>query len=240
MKRWLVELVGESADLEEFPRWFPDGEAHAIAEGVNVFLTGLVFDRFDTPSEVFETAEQVLDEFVAVIMLLWPSLRPPTLGAVWLEDESGHRRHHIFKSVHEVTRVKDYAEATNNGTVSTRQCPTEAQQLLAAFRLATNAQTAMMIWADPVRTWPRLYRILDELEAELKTSVSKAGLCSEDQRDRFKRSANSAEVAGKDSRHGGGMFVPPKKPMLLHEATSFIGGLIQGTMYRVRSVAQAR
>lgn len=33
MKRWLVELVGESADLEEFPRWFPNGEAYAITEG---------------------------------------------------------------------------------------------------------------------------------------------------------------------------------------------------------------
>lgn len=240
MKRWLVELVGEFADLEEFPRWFPDGEAHAITEGVNVFLTGSAFDRFDTPSEVFEAAVQVLDEFVAVIMLLWPSLRPPTLGAVWLEDESGHRRHHIFASAHEVTRVKDYAEATINGTVSTKQGPTEAQQLLAAFRLATNAQAAMMIWADPLRTWPRLYRILEELEIELKMHVDKAGLCSDNQRERFTRSANTVEAAGKDSRHYGGKFVPPEKPMSLHEATSFIGGLIQGTLHRKRSVVQAQ
>lgn len=173
-------------------------------------------------------------------MLLWPNLHPPTLGAVWFEDEAGDRRHHIFASVHEEMRVKDYVEATINGTVSTRHYPTEAQQLLAAFRLATNAQAAMMIWADPHRTWPRLYRILEELEVELEMHVDKAGLCSKDERSRFTNSANSAEVAGKDSRHRGGKFDPPKRPMSLHEAVSFIGGLIQGTMRLIHSAAQTR
>ena len=233
MKRYLVELVGEPADLEEFPCMFPDGDVHAIAEDTNVFLTGSAFDGIETPSKVLETAGQVLDEMVAVILLLWPGLRRPTLGAVCVEDESGLRSRHFFASVHEMARAKDRVEAVLNGATPNKQGPTEGQQLLAASRLATNAQAAMMIWADPHRTWPRLYRILEELEAELKAKVHESGLCLEDQRTRFTRSANSADVAGKDSRHGSGKFEPPKNPMSLEEATSFISGLMQQTLHRL-------
>jgi len=237
MKRYLVELVGDSADLEEFPRMFPDGDVHAIAEGANVFLTGTTFDSIEAPSKVLGAAEQVFDEMVAVILLLWPGLHRPTLGAVCVEDESGLRNRHMFASVHEVVRIKDHVDAIVNGTAQIRQGPTEGQKLLAASRQATNAQAAMMIWADPHRTWPRLYRILEELEAELKVSVSESGLCSEEQRERFTHSANSADVAGKDSRHRSGKFKPPKNPMSLEEASSFIGGLIQQTLHRVAQSA---
>ena len=233
MKRYLVEFVGDTADLEEFPRYFPDGDAYALSEGQTVFLTGPFFDSFETPADVLEAAEQILDEFVAVVLLLWPALRRPTLGAVCIEDESGQRARHIFVSVHDAARAKDYAEVVVDSMPVARAGPTEGQQLLAASRKATSAQAAMMIWADPNRTWPRLYRILEELESELKSSVSKVGLCSENQRERFNQSANSAAVAGKDARHASGKYKPPKKPMSLLEATSFVGGLIQQTLRHV-------
>lgn len=233
MKRYLVELVGDAADLEEFPRTFPDGDVHAIEEGINVFLTGPFFDSIEAPDKILRAAEQVLDEMTAVILLFWPSLRRPTTGAVCVEDESGSRIRHIFMSIHEEVRAKDYIEASVTGVVPNERMPTEGQRLLAASRLATHAQAALMIWADPHRTWPRLYRILEELEAELKDTVDKFGLCLKNERDRFKRSANSAEVAGRDSRHRAGKYDPPLHPMSLQEASSFIGALIQQTLNKV-------
>lgn len=44
MARWLVQLSGERMDLEEFPRWFPDGEVSAIEENEAFFLVGPAFE----------------------------------------------------------------------------------------------------------------------------------------------------------------------------------------------------
>ena len=233
MPHWLVELDGEAVDLEEYPRWFPDGDVHACSEGEKVFLCGAAFDRLGSSIDVLAAADQALDELSGVILLLWPGFCRPILGPVYLVDESGNRARHVFGVIHTRVRAKDYVDGAVSGVAPTKPGPTEAQQLLAASRRATNAQAALMIWADPSRTWPRLYRILEELEAELRTTVSEAGLCSDSQRRWFTRSANSAEVAGKDARHAGGKFLPPSKPMSLPEAVAFVGKLIQETLHRV-------
>jgi hypothetical protein len=44
MARWLVQLEGETTDLEEFPYWFPVGDAHAIEEDGGTYITGSAFD----------------------------------------------------------------------------------------------------------------------------------------------------------------------------------------------------
>ncbi len=84
--------------------------------------------------------------------------------------------------------------------------PTKAQVLLAASNLDQRLKLVILLWADTNHTWPRLYRIMEEIEQILGKQINLAGLGSEGQRDRFKRSANTAEVAGKDSRHGSKKF----------------------------------
>ena len=44
----------------------------------------------------------------------------------------------------------------------------------------------------------------------LKQTVAKAGLCSDNQRDRFTRSANTAEIAGKDASFTGQVRASPE------------------------------
>jgi len=69
----------------------------------------------------------------------------------------------------------------------------------------------------------------------LKQTVAKAGLCCDNQRERFTRSANADEFAGKDARHSLGNFVPPPNLMDLAEATSFVAGLLQLALLRAAS-----
>lgn len=215
-KRWLIALEGDSTDLEEFPYWFPSGGVYAVAEGRSVFLTGPSFLPLCKPEDVRDLAAQVLDEFSAVISLLWPSLQAPRLGTVFSEAEDGSRHGTQFGMVGTaISRTK------LRGTFSGTSGPTQAQGLLAASRGASHLSTALLLWADPVRTWPRLYRLLEELKEHLGQPVSKAGLCSANELARFTQSANSADIAGKDARHASGMFEPPSRPMNLEQATSF-------------------
>lgn len=230
MARWLVQLEGDRLDLEEFPRWFPDGDIYATEENGSVYLVGPAFDRPSAANQVYEKALQAVDEFSAVITLLWPSLQRPKVGRVVRENNDATRQASVFLSSSVTARSKARATLTVDGITEDRRRPTEAQRLLSGSRMDRHARVAVSLWGDPLRTWPRLYRVLEEIERYLGQQVDKAGLCSNKQRRRFTRTANAAEVAGKDARHALGKSEPPKHPMDIKEATAFIGRLLRATL----------
>lgn len=232
MARWLVQLEGERFDLDEFPYWFPAGEIFAVPDGEKVFLAGEGFEMLEDAGQVRERGLQALDEFSAIIALLWPSLQRPRIGTVFREADNGSRVGHVFLSGSLQARSKVRATLSVSGTPQTDPAPTQAQTLLERSRSNPHLQTATLIWADENRTWPRLYRILEELERFLLEPANKAGLCSSNERDRFTRSANTAEVAGKDARHASGKYEPPGNPMSLEEATSFVRRLLEASLRR--------
>ena len=223
-------------DLEEFSFWFPKGSFHAVAEGPSVLLTGDGFHACDTPDQARGLAAQLLDEFGATISLLWPSYRAPSLGTVHERMPDG-TRHGTAIGMVGMAVGRSKARATSTVPPGTDPGPTQAQALWAAAKSAPRLEVALLLWADPARTWPRLYRILEELEAHLEQTLSSAGLCSANERARFTRSANTAEVAGNESRHAGGKFQPPAKPMSLREASGFVRTMLTKVL-QARSTSQ--
>jgi hypothetical protein len=103
---------------------------------------------------------------------------------------------------------------------------TQAQELLRRATGSPHLEMALSLWADQMRSWPRLYRILEEIEQHLGRHIDAAGLCPANQRERFTRTANTAEVSGPDARHATGKFVAPGNPMSLREANEFIGHML--------------
>jgi hypothetical protein len=63
---------------------------------------------------------------------------------------------------------------------------------------------------------------MEEIEQPLGKHVDAAGLCAANERERFTRTANTAEVSGPDARHATGKFAVPNNPMSLPEATEFV------------------
>lgn len=238
MARWLVQLDGEPSDLEEFPFWFPDGEIHAVEETKNVYLTGPALEAFADADRVHESALQVLDECSAVISLLWPSFVRPRIARVIRETDDGTRQSTTFVAGSVTVRSKVRAALSTSSDEDGRRhaTQTQAQLLLLASRSDEHLRAALSVWADPLRTWPRLFRILEEVEAHLGKQLQKVGICSNNQRERFTRSANAAEISGRDSRHALGKSNPPKSPMNLPEAVGFIGGVLQSVLLRAGPV----
>lgn len=227
MARWLVRLEGDHVDLEEFPHWFPEGDVYAFEENSQVFLAGQAFESHDDAAQVQEMALQVVDEFSAVVSLLWPSHRRPEVAAVIRETDEGKRNQHVFLSAVLSARSKVRATLVVEGEAAEGPSETQGQKLLSGALANAHLRVALALWGDPLRTWPRLYRVLEEVERYLGQPVSRAGCCTAKQRERFTRSANSAEVAGKDSRHAAGKFAVPKDPMTLGEATGVVSNLLQ-------------
>lgn len=226
MARWLVQLSGDRMDLEEFPHHFPDGDLYVIEEGETFFLVGPALEVLSDAESVLREAVRALDRFAAIISLLWPSFRKPTVSHVFRETDEGKRNAFVFVTGSIVGRSKVHAVGVSIGGPPQAPRQTQAQELLGRATGNASLETALSLWADPMRSWPRLYRILEEIEQHLGRRIDAAGLCSANQRERFTRTANTAEVSGADARHAAGRFAAPDNPMSLSEAAGFIGQVL--------------
>jgi hypothetical protein len=233
MARWLVELVGDRFDLEEFPFWFPSGELYAIEEGSSVFLAGSQLEQLADASMVHETAAKAIDEFYSVIYLIDSGIGRPSVGTVFREHNDGTRHGSAFLSATLSGRSKVRAILSNAGAVKPEvNGMTQAQELLATSRQSRHLQVALSLISIPNSTWPHFYRCLEELESSLGMTVSQSGLCSAGERTRFTRTANTAEASGADARHGLGKFDPPQNPMSPAEGLSFVRLMLQKALAR--------
>lgn len=222
MSRWLVPLQGERFDLEEFRVSFPTGNVSVIEEDGAFYLAGSDFEKCATADKVLEIAARNLDEFTAVILLIFPELRKPTVTQV-IREENGKRHTTAFMTARGEGRSKGRATISSPGQSS--PVLTAAQELLKQAKGHRHLEAALSTWAEPRRSFPRLYVVLEEIEQHLRESVDKAKLCSANERRSFTQTANT-EAAGKDSRHAPGKFKPPKTPMSLAEAAGFVSRML--------------
>jgi hypothetical protein len=220
MARWLVELTGDRFDVEDYPSNFPTGPFAAIEKGGRVFLCGESLEQLTDPAEVLARAEGIVSQWYSILSLQERSLDRPILGAVTRELDDGTEQKYAFLRGTARGRSKVRATLSTNGEVA--QTGGEGQRLLAAAERAPHLLRALMLWEAPHRAWPRLYAILEEIEIHLGKSVVDANIATKKQRDQFTRTANSAEGAGIDARHGSGKFEPAQHPMSLSDATEFI------------------
>jgi hypothetical protein len=230
MDRWLIQLQGEAMDLEELPKWFPSGDVYAVEENGNVLLVGAGLNSLPEADAVLKKAQEALDEFSAVVSLLWTSFRKPQIGQVFREDSAGNRSAYIFLTGVAAGRSKAGGVMVDASGTAPAPATTQAQDLLAAARKSKHLQEALKVWADPVRTWGRLYRVMEEVKKHFGKPVDKVGLCTDDELGRFTHTANTAEAAGLDARHASGSFQRPTSPMTLQEATSFVSRLLESAL----------
>lgn len=237
MPRWLVKIEGTPFDLEDFPHWFPRGEVFATTDAHGTYVVGELLEACSESASVYQTAEALIDEMHAVICLLEPGIKRPTIGVVLREDDSGKRTGTVYASATFGGRSKVRATLTDVGAASTPPTATQAQLLLRSAQTDRHLHIALSLLAMSNVGWPHLYRALEEIEVSLGKKIHDAGLCSSNERERFTRSANSGEVAGKDARHRIGKFDPPSQPMTLRDAQSLIRSCLDATLRRAASAA---
>jgi hypothetical protein len=192
-------------------------------DGDKFFLVGKLFNGLSDHTDVRSAAEDEIEIMSAAIRLNCGGLGiRPAIGSIYLIHNTGAG--HVFAPGSNLTiatsleiRVFDRHD----------QRPTTMQRCVEVSRGNQSLHMAMILWADSNRTWPRLYRNLEEVESVFDgRKIHDMGLVTKAQRDRFTQSANCHEVAGPDSRHGPKGWSPPKNPMRIQEAEKFISGIL--------------
>lgn len=123
--------------------------------------------------------------------------------------------------------------------------PGLASHCVGMIRENKHFDMAFRLWSDKSRTWPRLYRIMEDVASGLRLAGKMNGgselfdgellhangvISSIADFRRFRYSACEARVAGRDARHAEGRNSPPREvkklpnPEMSHsEAVSFVG-----------------
>jgi hypothetical protein len=227
----MVQLVGERFDVEEFPRLFRTGDVHAIEEADgSVFLVGDTLEKFTDPRDVHAAADAALSKMFGVASLLVRNLRRPALSdGLQRERADGRRDITVLVSGVEAL-IKGGFIGFTIGNSPARSEPTEGERMLTVATQYPALDAALELWGNGTLTWPRLYRILEEVErGYLGAPVDRTGFCSDAQRGRFTRTANTS-AGGVDSRHAGGRYEPPADPMTVDQAQAFIRSVLLGVL----------
>jgi hypothetical protein len=228
---WAVHLIGDDRDLSDFARWFPDQPAKVVRDGDYFVLTGELFASLNEHTDVRSAAENEIELMSAAVKIICGGLsHRPQIGAVFRMDNNGVK--HVFAPGCKLGVSVEWRVFEDPS-----QRPKSMQRLVQASKRHKSLHMAMILWADSNRTWPRLYRILEEVEHAFEGHKRKEiSLLQHADYERFKHSACHPEIAGVDSRHGPSCREPPKNPMTIREAERFISSLLEQALSQVADV----
>jgi hypothetical protein len=238
---WMVELVGHRDDLNCFQRWFSEEPAKVINEDDKFFLTGTHLLGSKTADEVIHRAETKLELMTAAARLESASEAVNVkIGSAVYVDSAGLYYYHVF------------VEAETRSVVSVRcfdsSSPSLPQRAVAIADCDSHLDMALRLWGEASRSWPRLFRIVEEItysfEPDPKKHMSEVLLSenlieSRDDILRFRYSACDPGVAGRESRHANGSYMMPQElknlpnpTMTHHEAVALVGSVLSRAMRR--------
>jgi hypothetical protein len=250
---WMASLKGTPDDLHEFHSWFSSGTVKVINDGGDYFLVGECFLGCTSPRKAIDIAESRLELMVGAFRLEAGVIDIAIREAVYVDDK-GVKSFHVFA----VGGVRVGAMA--------RVLPVDSPTLPCLYVHAAGSDShldmALRLWSERSRTWPRLYRIFEEVcsslcpkytgkgpphPSEVLTSLGaidaskREGLCDVW---RFMYSANDPSVSGRGARHASGKGRPPadlkncsQKEMSHEEAVSFVKGvLVQALRLKINSI----
>src|SRR5882762_2757321 len=115
--QWLVKLEGEAFDVDEYHYWFRSGPVYAVKQNGAVYLRGDAFAGLSDPHLVAATADTVVTRMFAVLTLLQPNLRRPTVASVVQVDGSGAQRGVVLLAAAAEVRMKARATLSTGGTL---------------------------------------------------------------------------------------------------------------------------
>lgn len=225
MPRYLVQLTAPLAELAELREWFQSGDVRLIEKDGSTFLTGPALEAIDNPFEAQRIAGDAVADFATIAEVCMGHLNSPEIAGYFVEDASGRVRQEFFVQPANILQFGRVKQRQPNPVGTTFQ-----ERLLQAAHASLHLRTATRLWARPKRSWPRLYRIFEELENHMRGPLPRFSICSESDRTQFKRSANNADVAGDDSRHSHGANPPPPIPMSHSSAEAFVGSCLRDTI----------
>lgn len=227
--KWKVRLEGDERGLEDLADSFDDDPEIFEDEG-NYFVWSSRFEDLDDAGEVREVAQ----ELVQYIRNFGER------DSLWVEELEISHVHEILDdgSEHTYVRAEAATVQVKAGPVRVQPAsdedegpvhlPADRTQEWTQLALEDDKVAELAELLDQGDDWVNLYRIYEFIQANIESddNIVAQGWWSQNEKDLFKRTANSREAIGDDARHGQERTEPPRNPISHAEAKRLIDTLI--------------
>lgn len=236
LPKWQVTLLGAESDITHLVENFTEAELR-IQRDPGSMETTIDLDGFTAdanPGEVRVAAEKLAIELHGVLKLVLSSGQPLKVGGVMLRQPNGTRHHfvHVESTAIAHAFVGHATVETTDALGRRVPAPKAVPRTVSLVQLMIVDEAFRKVMrlsvASDSQDWAGLYRTYEVIrhDAGGDDGLASKGWSSKTQQERFRRSANSDAVSGDNARHAAGTHQPPKEPMSVSEARSFIDQLL--------------
>lgn len=223
---WIIQLSGDSSDLEELSKVFTTPDLCIQKDGENFLLKSENFRFCASSDDVKKIASELLHHLTAGIKLSLDARKKLDIDGILQIDDDGKR--HFFVDVSETMHMRCSVSGEIIHADGTRETFHQADPIPGWIKIAHKdakvAKAFNFVVAD-FNSWYNLYKILEVLEEDRFKPIMRGGHYKK-MADNFTHTADCYKTTGIDARHAKEIQTPPKKPMSLSEAKSFIKMLL--------------
>lgn len=223
---WIVELSGDPSDLDELSKVFTTPDILIQKDGEKSLLKSETFRSCESSVEVKKIASEILHLLTAGIKLSLDARKKLDIDGILQIDDDGKR--HYFVEISETVCMRCSVSGEIIHADGTREEFHQGDPIPKWVKIAHNdakvAKVFNFIVAD-FNSWYTLYKILEVLEEDHFKPIMRGG-CYKSMADNFTHTADCYKTTGIDARHAKEIQTPPKNPMSLSEAKSFIKMLL--------------
>jgi hypothetical protein len=223
---WIVELSGDPSDLDELSKVFTTPELCIKKEGDKFLLRTTNFESCASSVEIKKIASEILHDLTAGIKLSLDARKKLDIEGIVQIGDDGLRHHFIDLSATAVTRCSASGRLTlSDGTIEEFHQADPIPKWIKIAHKDTKVVKAFNFVVADFNSWYTLYKILEVLKEDHFKPIMRGGRYKK-MADNFTHTANCYKTTGIDARHATEIQTPPKNPMSLSEAKSFIKMLL--------------
>jgi len=225
---WSVIISGDRSDLEELDKYFNSPQLCITRQGNDYVLRSADFNSLTDANEVKNKACEITPLINGAARLVLEMKKPLAVDCVVQEADNGKRNVFIFPTAAASGFSAGRPIIGADGVVQEESQLEPISSWVAAGRRDPDVAKALRLYSVGLHDWVSLYRIFEVVEKDVGgiPNISKKGWASEKTIERFKRTANSPDATGDESRHGKQRSKTPKDPMTLSEAKSLVEAIV--------------
>ncbi|SNQ59111.1 hypothetical protein [Candidatus Methanoperedens nitratireducens] len=222
---WLAVITGEIFNLEELSKSLNTPGLCVTREGEEFILKSTDFNLLIDSDDVRNRASEILSLINGAARLALGMRKPIVVAHIVKINDDGTR--HMFVSLSETINLRDSVSVSviePDGTIQEIHQTDPIPSWVTAAKHNTNVAKALRLFGAGTHDWVSLYRIYEVIEGDVggKSNIINKGWATDKGIKHFKYTANSPGAIGDEARHGNQTIPPPRDPMALSEAKSFV------------------
>ena len=225
MSEWKVELKGDRFDLDKLASQCSIPELTIIEENGSYYLKSKDFETMINAEEVHKYADGRITDLNGAAKIVFDDFQDIKFSGNIIRSEDGKNHSTVMADAFSI-RCRIIVKAKAVGGIKTSSEPESLLQLWCKMAMQDEkVKKVLRIYGSRQHDWHNLYNLYEVIEEDIGSKTIEDDWGMKSQKKLFKHTANT-DTIGDDARHAHNKCQPPRSPMSLTEAESFIKALL--------------